>query len=127
MTASLLVRPTIHKVEGYIQRVDIRIIGIVYQRTTSLSLLDFQAHRYRLQLLHPSFEHLWSNTQMQCDGSTGDRVLHRSLIDKRDCIFSFGFVEDVRNGSRIILMHILDIHRSLVVLHRPAQFSALKL
>ena len=42
-----VINTTTHKVEGYAQRVDIGVVGVVDKRTTSLSFLYFQTHGNR--------------------------------------------------------------------------------
>ena len=88
---TVLALTTTHKVERYVERVDIRIIRVVYQYASTLSFLHLQSHGYRLQFWHAVGQFARSQSQLQCYCCTGDRVLYRSLIDKRnlECILLF--------------------------------------
>ena len=45
---------TIHEVKGDIERIDIRIIRVIDEHATTLSLFYFQSHGHRLKLGHTS-------------------------------------------------------------------------
>ena len=62
MTASLMVGTAVHEVKCDVKRVDIRVIAVVNERTTMLSLLYFKAHGYRFKLLHAFIEHVNPDT-----------------------------------------------------------------
>ena len=81
-TAPFVVRAAIHEIEGNIQRVDIRIVRVVDQRTATNTLLHFQAHGNRFQLRHTGIQILGTHTQIERYSRTSERALNRRLVDK---------------------------------------------
>ena len=89
-STTLILWATIHKVESDIQRVDIRIIGVVDECASMLSLFDLQTHGDRFQLRHPHIQVIGCHTQVEGDGSTGNGAFHGSLINKGKAILPPG-------------------------------------
>ena len=91
------------------------------------AFLHLQAHGDRLQLLHTLSELLGRDTDMQCYSSADDGVRDRRVVDERNRIAAFltTFIYIVNRGRCFFLLDLLDIHRSLAVLQRPAQALAL--
>ena len=50
--ASLMVGAAVHEVESNVERVDVRVVRVVDERASVLSLFHLQAHSYRFQILH---------------------------------------------------------------------------
>ena len=63
--ATLVVRTTVHEVKCNIQRIEVRVVGVVNERTSVLSFLHLQAHSYWLQLCHPLAENSRGNAQVE--------------------------------------------------------------
>ena len=84
--SSLMIRSAVHEVERNSQGVDIRVIRVVNQCTTVLSLLHLQSHGHRLQLRHPLSQLLDGHTQLQGSNGTGNGIVDRSLIDERNLV-----------------------------------------
>ena len=97
---TVLALATTHKVERYVERVDIRIIRVVYQYASTLSFLHFESHSYRLQFWHAVSQFAWGQSQLQRYCSTGDRVLYRSLIDEWNLECILLFLPYIGNGGR---------------------------
>ena len=79
---------TAHEVEGYIERVDIGVVGVVDKGQSALSLLHFQAHGYRLQSGHALSKVFRRESQIERRSGTGHAVRNRSLVNERNGVFA---------------------------------------
>ena len=115
---SIVVRTTVHKVEGYVERIDVRVIRVVDKRTSVDSLLHLQAHCHRLKSLH-AFRYMFlSESEMERHDGCSNRVSYRSLIDERKVIFScLTFIYIMYSGREVLLLHLLHEERGAAVLH----------
>ena len=115
---SLMVRTTAHKVEGYVERIDIRVIRVVDKRTSVDSLLHLQAHCHRLKSLHALCYVLLGESEMERHDGCSNGVSYGSLIYERKVIFSrLTFIYIMYSGREVLLLHLLHEERGAAVLH----------
>ena len=115
---SLVVRTTVHKVEGYVERIDIRVIRVVDKRTSVDSLLHLQAHCHRLKSLHALCYVLLGESEMERHDGCSNGVSYGSLIYERKVIFScFTFIYIMYSGREVLLLHLLHEKCGAAVLH----------
>ena len=120
--APLMVGPSVHKVKSDVERVDVRVVRVVYQCASPLSFLYLQTHRHRLESPHAPVKNLRRKSQMQCHDRTRYGVSHRSLVYERqrvDTFLTFIYIMYCRGG--ILLFHRFYEERRVRVLFRPCQ------
>ena len=101
---------TVHEVEGDIQRIIIRIVTVVNERTTRTAFFHLQAHGHRFEHGHPCGNRLGTHPQMQAYGQAGHGIGQRSLVDKRNRTSSLlTFIYIGHNRLCLPLLHRCDI------------------
>ena len=119
---------TVHEVEGDIKRVDITVIGVVDQQTSTLTFLHLQTHRHRFEFRHAVSQLTGIQSKAQGHHRTGNRILDRSLIDKRNRIGILLLLPDICNtGSLSFIFNILHEEGSLFITLRPSNLLTLVL
>ena len=66
-----MVGAAVHKVERNVERVDVRVVAIVYERASVLSFLHLQAHGHRLKQRHALRERVGRQSEMTSHHGTG--------------------------------------------------------
>jgi len=119
--ASLMIWPTVHKVERDVKRIEIRIVGIIDERASMPSFLNLQSHGNRFQLHHPLVELVGLHAQLQCHNSRYNGIGDTCVVDERNAIPAlFATFIYIGNGrGRRLLLYRLDIHGGLAVFCRP--------
>ena len=124
--AALLVGTATHEVEGYVERVDIAVIGIVNQCATALSPLHFQAHGDGVEVRHTFCQVGGRQSQMKDGGGTDDAVVDTGIVDEGDGIVALLAFIDIGDMSRLAVDGLfLDEESCLAVGTRPAYLLAL--
>ena len=119
---------TVHEVEGDIKRVDITVIGVVDQQTSTLTFLHLQAHGHRFELRHTVSQLPRGQSEAQSHHCTGNGVLDRSLIDEWNRIGILLLLPDICNtGSLSLIFNILHKEGSLLIALRPSNLLTLVL
>ena len=126
-TAAFMVGTAIHEVKRDVERVDIRVVRVVDQCTAVAAFLHLQTHGNRLQLLHTFGKLLCGYAHMQGHSGADDGVGDRRIVDERNgiAVFLTTLIYIMNRGRSVFLLDLLDIHRCLAVLQRPAQALAL--
>ena len=121
---SLVFRTTHHKVESYIERSIIRVITIVYQHTSVLTLFHLHTHGHRFQMSHPLGDFFRRNHQIKSYSQTVQRVLYRSVVNERNSIFLKETKIAILNCSACIVFgNTFYKQRTLIVFLRPSNFA----
>ena len=119
---------TVHEVEGNIKRVDVTVIGVVDQQTSTLTFLHLQTHGHRFEFRHTVSQLPWCQSEAQSHHRTGNRVLDRSLIDEWNRIGILLLLPDICNtGSLSLIFNILHKEGSLFIALRPSNLLTLVL
>ena len=81
---------TTHKVEGDVERVDIRIVGVVDECAAILTVLHLQSHGHLFQSAHALAQLLDADAHVQCQhrGEAGDGVLDGGIVDEVDGVLA---------------------------------------
>ena len=86
---AFMVGTAIHEVQRNVERVDIRVVRVVDQRTAVAPFLHLQAHGNWLQLLHALGKLISGDAHMQGYSGTDDGVGDRRIVDERNGIAVF--------------------------------------
>ena len=87
--APVVVGAAVHEVEGDVERVDVGVVGVVYERAAALPLLHLKAHGHRLQGLHACCEGFGLHPEAECHTGAGKRAAERGVVDERQAVAAF--------------------------------------
>ena len=71
-----------HEVEGYAERVDVRVVGVIDECEVTLPLLDFQTHGNGLKVFHLLCDFCVVVAEADGCGQTGNAVLDGGVVNK---------------------------------------------
>ena len=74
--------PPLHEVEGDVERVHVAVVRVVDEGASPPAVYHLQAHGNRFQLGHALGQCVGRHSQVEGNGSGGDSVLNRSVINK---------------------------------------------
>ena len=122
----LVVRPALHEVERYVERGEVRVVGIVDECAAVAALFHLKAQGNRLKECHTLRQEPWCQPEME--GGDGARygVLNRRFADERQGVTpllrAFIYIMYVRGG--VGLADIAYVEGGGSVVHGPSELLA---
>ena len=117
-----MVGPPVHEVEGDVERVDVRVVRVVYQCTTVLSLFHLHSHGHRFQISHALGYLRIVEPKQACHSGAGHGIVQRGIIDEGQCergIFSFARI--VHDGALSRFFHPFHLEVGVPSRHGPSE------